>query len=100
MAQQRRALVRGMEPGPCQRSAHERPDRLAVRKAAARRPHPDQDLPCGAGRSALTEGGNYCFADLVRQWKAILARALAPDAAFPRVPLQIIQGEGRDFTRP
>jgi hypothetical protein len=36
----------------------------------------------------------------VWQWEAIPTRALAPDEAFPGVPIQIIQGQGRDFTSP
>jgi hypothetical protein len=48
----------------------------------------------------VTEIGDECFADLVGQWEASMARALAPDAAFPRVPIPIIQGEGRHFPSP
>jgi hypothetical protein len=89
-----------MEPGPCQRSAHARPDRLAIGNATARRPHPDTDPPCRAGRSALTEGGDSGCAALVWQGETIMARALAPDEEFPRVPIQSIQGQGRHCTSP
>jgi hypothetical protein len=48
----------------------------------------------------VTAIGDSCFADRVGPWEAIMARAFTPDAEFPRVPIQIIQGEGRHFTRP
>jgi hypothetical protein len=100
MAQQRRASERGVEPGPRQCAAHDRPDRLPVDEATARRPHPDKELPCRARRSAVTEVGDEGVADLVWQWEAITARTLAPDEEFPGVPIQIIQGQGRHFTSP
>lgn len=100
MAQQMRPRVRRREPGPCQRSAPDRPDRVAIGNATARRPHPDTDPPCRAGRAAVPEGGDSCVADLVWPWETSMARALAPDEEFPRVPLQIIQGQGRHFTSP
>ena len=100
MAQQRRASERGVEPGPRQGAADDRPDRLPVGEATTRRPHPDQNLPCRARRSAVTEVGASGFANLVWPWAAITARALAPDEEFPGVPIQIIPGQGRYFTRP
>ncbi len=100
MAQPMRTRARGTAPGPCQRAAHARPDRLALGNAPARRPPPDQDPPCRAGRSPVTAIGDEGCADLVGQGEAIRARALAPAEACPRVPSQIIQGEGRHFTSP
>jgi len=100
MAPPRRAPVGGMEPGPGQRSAPDRPNRWAVGNASARRPPPDNDLPCGAGRSAWTAGGDSCCADVVWPWEAIMACALAPDEECPRLPIQIIQGPGRHCTSP
>jgi hypothetical protein len=100
MAQQRRTLARGTESGPCQRSAHDRPDGLAIGNATARRPQPDTDPPCRAGRSTVPELGHSCCANLVGPWEALRARARAPDEECPCVPIQIIQGEGRPFTSP
>jgi hypothetical protein len=100
MAQQMRASARGVEPSSRQCAAHDRPDRLPVDEATARRPHPDKDLPCRARRSAVTEVGDEGCADLVWQWEAITACTLAPDEEFPGVPIQIIQGQGRHFTSP
>jgi len=100
MAEEMCALVHGMEPGSRQRAAHDRPDRLPVGEATARCPHPDEERPCRAGRSAVTEVGDYGGADLMWQWEAIVARALAPDAELPGVPIQIIQGQGCHFPSP
>jgi len=94
MAEEMGACVHGMEPGSRQRAAHDRPDRVPVGEATARCPHPDADLPCRAGRSAVTEGGDSGVADRVWQGEAIVARALAPDAELPGVPIQSIQGQG------
>lgn len=99
-APQLRTRARGTAPGPGQRSAHARPDGVAIGTATARRPPPDTDPPCRAGRSTVTEIGPSGCAALVGPWEAIRARALAPDEEFPRGPIQIIPGAGRHFTSP
>jgi hypothetical protein len=100
MAQPRRASAHGVEPGPRQGPAHDRPDGVPGAAATARRPPPDQDLPGRARRSAVTEVGDSGVADLVWPWEAITARTLAPDEEFPGVPSQRIQGQGRHVTSP
>jgi len=100
MAEQMRTLERWIAPSPHKRSADDRSDHLAIGNATARRPHPDKHLLCRAQGSACTKVGDQRVASLVWQRQAVVARPLTPEAEFPRVPIQIVQGQGRDVTGP
>ena len=100
MAQARGALEGGMEPGPRQGAAHERPEALAVGASPAGGPHPDQDRPRRAPWSPGVAGGDERCADRRRQREAIRAGSLPPAAECSGVPSQLLSGQGHHCTGP
>src|SRR5712692_5015717 len=86
MAQEMGTLEGGIEPGPRQGAAHDRPETLAVSESPGGGAHPDKDLPRRARWSPVAEVGNERGANLLRQRKAIIAGSLPPDPECSGVP--------------
>ncbi len=94
------ALEGGSAPGPRQGAAHDRPAAWAVGASTGGCPPPDTARPGRARGSPVAAGSDARGTDLRRQWEAIRAGSLPPEAACASVPSQILQGQGHHCPSP
>jgi hypothetical protein len=64
-----------------------------------RRPIPDENAPCGAGRAILPEIGSDCLPNIGRKREIIAITSLSTDQKQTGPPIDIVEFQGDHFAR-